>query len=135
LTYDEKKVIAGIAGAAGAVFANPFEIIMVRQISDLGRPAEFRRGYVDIVDAYSLISKEAGFGIWRGLSAHVAKAVVLNTGNPQTITLFLKTENSHDWTLRYDERESVECLGRDRSRQAHCYPMVLDIRRCLQFTV
>jgi len=79
LTYDEKKVIAGIAGAAGAVFSNPFEIMMVRQISDLGRPAEFQRGYADMGDAYAMISKEAGFGIWRGLSAHVAKAVVLNT--------------------------------------------------------
>lgn len=50
MTYDEKKVVAAIAGACGAVFANPFEIMMVRQISDLGRPAEFCRGYTDIGD-------------------------------------------------------------------------------------
>lgn len=79
LTYDEKKVIAGLAGAAGAVFANPFEIIMVRQISDVGRPAEFRRGYADLGEAYSMVSKEVGYGVWRGLSAHLAKAVILNT--------------------------------------------------------
>jgi len=66
LTYDEKKLLAGFAGACGAIFANPFEIIMVRQISDVGRPAEFRRNYVGVGEAYSAIAKEAPIGIWRG---------------------------------------------------------------------
>jgi len=79
LTYDEKKFLAGFAGACGAVFANPFEIIAVRQISDLGRPAEFKRNYPNVGDAYTAISQEKPNGIWRGLIPHVIKAVLLNT--------------------------------------------------------
>jgi solute carrier family 25 oxoglutarate transporter 11 len=78
LTYDEKKLLAGFAGACGAIFANPFEIAMVRQISDLGRPEQFKRNYADVGAAYEKISAEKPTGIWRGLTAHLIKAVLLN---------------------------------------------------------
>lgn len=79
LTYKEKICISGFAGGIGAIVANPFEIIAVRSISDIGRSAEFRRDYKSLVDGYNIVSKEAPHGAWRGLTATLAKAVVLNT--------------------------------------------------------
>lgn len=79
LTYDEKKLLAGFAGACGAIVANPFEIIMVRQISDIGRPAEFRRNYTNVAEAYNAVGVEKPHGIWRGLTPHIIKMVLLNT--------------------------------------------------------
>ena len=75
----DKAWISGICGALGAVVSNPFEIIMVRQTSDLGRTKEFQRGYTNLKDAYDAVAKEAGPGIWRGLLPHIIKMLLLNT--------------------------------------------------------
>lgn len=79
LTYREKYVISGIAGAVGAVASNPFEIIKIRQISDLGRPAQFQHGYSNLGEAFSTLQGEKA-GIWRGLWSNILRAVILNTG-------------------------------------------------------
>lgn len=79
LTYIEKGFLSGVAGACGAVASNPLEIIMVRNVSDLGRSAEFRRDYPSLKSAYEAVGKEGSHGLWRGLSAHLARAVALNT--------------------------------------------------------
>jgi len=52
---------------------------MVRQISDVGRPAEFKRNYASVGDGYSAVAKEVPLGIWRGLMPHVMKAIAMNT--------------------------------------------------------
>ena len=79
LTYKEKIAISGFAGAVGAIVSNPFEIIKIRQISDLGRPANFQHGYSNLGEAFTSLSNEKA-GVWRGLYANILRAVVLNTG-------------------------------------------------------
>lgn len=79
LTYREKMAISGFAGAVGAVVSNPFEIIKIRQISDLGRPANFQHGYGNLGEAFTALGTEKA-GIWRGLGANILRAVALNTG-------------------------------------------------------
>lgn len=45
LSYREKAVIAGIAGAAGALVSHPFSVVSIRQIIDPQINKEWRRGY------------------------------------------------------------------------------------------
>lgn len=80
LTYKEKMAIAGFSGAIGAIVSNPFEIIKVRQISDLGKTAQFKHGHASIAEGISQIGAEKA-GVWRGLYANILRAVALNTGN------------------------------------------------------
>jgi hypothetical protein len=79
LTYKEKMAISGLAGAIGAVVSNPFEIIKIRQISDLGRPANYQHGHTNLGEAFTALGNEKA-GIWRGLYANILRAVILNTG-------------------------------------------------------
>ena len=84
--------------------ANPFEVIAVRQISDVGRPAEFRRNYMNVAEGYNAITLEKPHGIWRGLTPHIIKAVLLNSGNIYSLIF------SYDWPIRLDERKMLECF-------------------------
>lgn len=87
LGYREKITISGIASGLGAIACNPFEIMRIRQTSDLGRSAEFQRGYDNIGEALNKIAAEKP-GYWRGLSANVLRMTLLGTGN--TIEIYIK---------------------------------------------
>jgi len=45
LSYREKGLIAGVAGAIGAVVSHPFTVISIRQILDTQIKQEWRRNY------------------------------------------------------------------------------------------
>lgn len=77
LTNREKSVLGMFCGAIGAVVSNPFEIAMVRQINDLGKPSELKHNLGSVGDAVGKIGAEKP-GYFRGLSTNIAKAVVLN---------------------------------------------------------
>lgn len=70
-------MIAVIAGTAGAVVSNPFEVAMVRNISDLGKSAPYTHGYSSLGSALAQIKAEPK-GYFRGLGPNIAKSVVLN---------------------------------------------------------
>mgnify|MGYP000051763504 FL=1 len=65
------------AGALGAIVSNPFEVAMVRNISDLGKTAEFSHNAGSIGGAITKLGAERG-GYYRGLGPNVLKAVILN---------------------------------------------------------
>lgn len=78
LTHREKAVLSGFAGALGAIVSNPFEVIMVRQVSDLGKQKEFVHGHSNSI---SKAVNEVGAqkrGYFRGLTPNLLKAVLLN---------------------------------------------------------
>ena len=66
---------------------------MVRQISDVGRPAEFKRNYTNVAEAYNAVGLEKPHGIWRGLTPHIIKMILLNTGNLKRLIY------SYDWSI------------------------------------
>ncbi len=65
LTHREKSVIAGIAGAMGAIVSNGFECQMVRKIGNVGRESKYQR-------------KNISYNLQSGLAANVMRAVLLN---------------------------------------------------------
>lgn len=85
--------ISAIASALGAIAMNPFEIIRIRQTSDLGRGAKFQRGYTNLSEALGKVGAEKA-GNYRGLSANMLRMVLLGTGKK-----IIPNLNSHDLAL------------------------------------
>jgi hypothetical protein len=77
LTNREKSLIGVIAGTAGAIVSNPFEVAMVRNISDLGKTEQYRHNMGAVSDAFKRIGTEPR-GYYRGLLPNIIKAAVLN---------------------------------------------------------
>lgn len=78
LGYREKIAISAFAGAIGAIVSNPFEIMKIRQIADLGRSEQFKRGYNNIPKALESIGSELkGSGMWRGLFPNILRMSTL----------------------------------------------------------
>ncbi|CAN8065355.1 unnamed protein product [Agarophyton chilense] len=75
-----KKAFAGmVAGGIGAVVGTPAEVALVRMTADGRLPIAERRGYTNVVNALSRVTKEEGlFTLWRGTMPTVGRAMVLN---------------------------------------------------------
>lgn len=75
-----KKALAGmIAGGCGAVVGTPAEVALVRMTADGRLPVAERRGYTNVVNALSRVTKEEGvLTLWRGTLPTVGRAMVLN---------------------------------------------------------
>jgi len=78
LSHREKAVIAGIAGATGAIVSNPFELINTRIIADGAIYKPHRRNYESFSDAYQKISKGGNRALYKGGLANVIRTVALN---------------------------------------------------------
>lgn len=65
------------AGACGAIISNPFEVAMVRNISDLGKTAQYRHSMGSVGECLSKIGAEKR-GYYRGLGPSLLKAAILN---------------------------------------------------------
>lgn len=75
-----KKAFAGmVAGGVGAVVGNPAEVALIRMTADGRLPPTERRGYTSVFDALRRVTTEEGLvTLWRGTSATVGRAMLLN---------------------------------------------------------
>lgn len=74
-------MISSIAGFLGAFVSNPFELVMVRQITDGALPANLRRNYTSAFDGITKIMRTEGgsLALWKGFVPTALKAIVLNS--------------------------------------------------------
>ena len=60
---------------------NPADLALVRMQNDTALPAEERRNYKNVVDAFRRIVKEEGvLALWRGCVPTIIRAMALNLG-------------------------------------------------------
>ena len=79
ISFTQKLICGMIGGACGAVVGNPAEVTLIRTSADNRLPPEQRRGYTNCFQAIYRICKEEGVKtLWKGTSATVVRAVVLN---------------------------------------------------------
>ena len=68
------------AGALGSFIGNPCDLALVRMQADSTLPAEQRRNYKNVFDAFSRIVKEEGVtSCWKGSVPTMLRAMSLNT--------------------------------------------------------
>ena len=79
ISFTQKLICGMIGGACGAVVGNPAEVTLIRTSADNRLPPEQRRGYTNCFQAIYRICKEEGVKtLWKGTSATVIRAMVLN---------------------------------------------------------
>ena len=72
-------VCGSIGGMVGSIVGNPAEVALVRLSADAQMPVGERRHYAHALDALVRTAREEGIGTWwRGVSATMGRAVVLN---------------------------------------------------------
>ncbi|KAJ9464141.1 putative mitochondrial 2-oxoglutarate/malate carrier protein [Diplonema papillatum] len=73
------RIVAGAAGGACAAFIScPAEVSLVRMANDSAQPADKRRNYKNVVDAFRRISSEEGIGaFWRGSTPFITRCVIV----------------------------------------------------------
>lgn len=70
-----------MAGGIGSVVGTPADLVLIRMQSDSTLPAEQRRNYKNVIDAFSRIVREEGFlSLWKGCAPTVVRAMSLNLG-------------------------------------------------------
>lgn len=68
------------SGAVGSLFGNPFDVVLVRFQSDNTLPADQRRNYKGILDAFSRMSKEEGItSFWKGYTISLLRACAMTS--------------------------------------------------------
>jgi solute carrier family 25 oxoglutarate transporter 11 len=77
-----KKAFAGLfAGGIGAFIGTPADLSLVRMQADTMLPAEQRRNYRGVFDAFrSIVKSEGVTGLWKGSMPTVTRAMALNLG-------------------------------------------------------
>lgn len=79
VTFGHRLVYGAIAGGIGGIVGNPAEVVLIRMTSDGRLPADQRRNYRHVGDALLRIVKQEGVAtLWRGTSATVTRAMLLN---------------------------------------------------------
>lgn len=69
------------AGFFGSIIGNPADLALVRMQNDTALPAEQKRNYKNVFDAFKrIVADEGFFALWRGCTPTVVRAVVLNVG-------------------------------------------------------
>lgn len=77
----EKTACSLFAGFVSALIGNPSDVALVRFQSDFTLPAEERRNYKNVFDAFGRIIKEEGvLKLWRGSAPTIARAMSVNLG-------------------------------------------------------
>lgn len=77
-----KTALASVSAGGTAILAvMPFDVVFVRMQAENSLPIEQRRGYTNMFNALSRITKEEGLGtLWKGVLPAVARAMALNFG-------------------------------------------------------
>ena len=96
-----KAVIGMTAGACGAFVGTPTEVALIRMTSDGRLPVHERRGYKNVFNALSRISKEEGvLALWRGCLPTIGRAMIVNGAQlasySQAKQALLSTKYFHD---------------------------------------
>lgn len=79
LPFYKKALAASIAGGVGAIVGTPAEVALVRMTADGRLPVAEQRGYTNVVNALSRVTREEGvLTLWRGTLPTVGRAMVLN---------------------------------------------------------
>ncbi|KAJ9145300.1 hypothetical protein NKR23_g5304 [Pleurostoma richardsiae] len=72
---------AGLAGGLAGVIGNPTEVVLVRMCADGAKPPAQRFAYPNaLVGLFRTVSEEGPRVLGRGLSANVARSVLMNVG-------------------------------------------------------
>lgn len=76
------KVISGMCSGAIAVsIGTPFDVSLVRMQADSMKSAVERRGYKNVFDALTRVSREEGLGaLYSGLSPNILRGMAMNVG-------------------------------------------------------
>lgn len=81
LSYWKKVVASLTAGGLGSVVGTPADVALIRMQADGTLPPDQRRGYKNVIDAFIKIVKQEGFfGMFRGTTPVVVRAMALNVG-------------------------------------------------------
>ncbi|CAL1680228.1 unnamed protein product [Lasius platythorax] len=78
-------LMAGTAGAVGSFVGTPADVALVRMTTDGRLPIDQRRNYKNVFDAFIRIAREEGvLTLWRGSTATIGRAVVVNVSQLAT---------------------------------------------------
>lgn len=81
LSFGTKMLSAICSGSIAVVAGTPFDVALVRMQADSMKAKENRRGYKNVFDAISRVTKEEGFGkLYSGLLPNVLRGVSVNVG-------------------------------------------------------
>lgn len=81
LSFGQKSLASLIAGATGAFVGNPADLALIRMQADSTLPADQRRHYKNVGDAFVRIAREEGVTtLWKGVGPTMVRAMALNFG-------------------------------------------------------
>lgn len=81
LSFGQKAICSMTAGFFGSIIGNPADLALVRMQNDTALPADQKRNYKNVFDAFrTIVADEGFFALWRGCTPTVVRAVVLNVG-------------------------------------------------------
>ena len=78
-TFAHRVAYGAMAGGVAGLVGNPAEVVLVRMTADGRLPPDQRRNYRHVGDALVRIVRSEGLAtLWRGVSATVSRAMLLN---------------------------------------------------------
>ena len=81
ISFGQKCIASLLAGATGAFVGNPADLALIRMQSDNTLPADQRRNYRNVGDAFTRIVREEGIlELWKGVGPTMVRAMALNLG-------------------------------------------------------
>jgi len=106
ISFPEKILLAGTAGACGGFIGTPADMINVRMQNDVKLPPESRRNYKHALDGLIRVSREEGFKrLFNGATTATTRAVFMTVGQlsfyDQVKTTLLQTPYFEDNTATH----------------------------------
>jgi solute carrier family 25 oxoglutarate transporter 11 len=81
ISFGQKCLASLMAGGIGAFVGNPADLALIRLQTDSTLPADQRRHYKHVGDAFTRIVREEGpTSLWKGVGPTMVRAMVLNLG-------------------------------------------------------
>lgn len=81
ISFGQKCLASLLAGGIGAFVGNPADLALIRLQTDATLPADQRRHYKHVGDAFIRICREEGVtSLWRGVGPTIVRAMALNLG-------------------------------------------------------
>lgn len=80
VSFNKKFLFSLTSGAVGSFFGNPFDVVLVRMQADNTLPADQRRNYRGVGDAFTRMLKEEGLtSFWKGYLISLLRAVSMTS--------------------------------------------------------
>lgn len=96
------------SGAVGSFFGNPFDVVLVRFQSDHTLPAEQRRNYKGIADAFRrMLSEEGLTSFWKGYTISLLRACAMTSAMLTTNDEVKKAVNSFRGVTKADRMTNL----------------------------